>query len=256
MSPLVSWLMCTNREDEPLHRAIASCLNQTLQDLELVLVANGEDAASIARALQARYGHDNRVRLLSTEIRHLNFSLSLGLHHTRAALVARMDADDESMPDRLEIQCDFMQNNPDIAVLCAGYELVAPDRTVIGSVVPPLGDRQIRRQLPFRNPICHPTVMFRASSVKQVGGYLGGLHAEDYDLWSRLHANGACRFGSIDRCVLRYSAQPSGAARRSRSAYASMVSSQIRGFVESGDPRWLAGSVLSAAKMLIRSSGQ
>ena len=255
MSPLASWLMCTNREDALLHRAIASCLNQTLQDLELVLVANGENAAPIAQALQARYGHDNRFRLFSTEIRHLNFSLSMGLHHTRAEFVARMDADDESMPDRLEIQCDFMQHNPEVAVLCAGYELVAPDGTVIGSVVPPRGDRQIRRRLRFRNAICHPTVMFRASAVKQAGGYLGGLHAEDYDLWSRLHANGSNRFGSIDRCVLRYSAQPSGAARRSRTAYASMVSSQIRGFVESGDPRWLAGSALSAAKMLMRSRG-
>jgi glycosyltransferase involved in cell wall biosynthesis len=244
--------MCTNREDELLHRAIASCLNQTLQDLELVLVANGEHAATIERALQARYGHDDRIRLFSTEIRYLNFSLSLGLQHTRAEFVARMDADDESMPDRLEIQYDFMQHNPDVTVLCAAYELVAPDGTVVGGVVPPRSDRQIRSQLRYRNAICHPTVMFRASSVKQAGGYLGGLHAEDYDLWSRLHAIGSYRFGSIDRCVLRYSAQPSGAARRSRAAYASMASAQIRGFLESGDPRWLAGSALSVAKMLIR----
>jgi glycosyltransferase involved in cell wall biosynthesis len=253
MSPLVSWLMCTNREDELLHRAIASCLNQTLQDLELVLVANGEHAAPMARALQARYGHDDRIRLFSTEIRYLNFSLSLGLHHTRAAFVARMDADDECMPDRLEIQYDFMQHNPDVTVLCAAYELVAPDGTVVGKVIPPRSDHQIRSQLRYRNAICHPTVMFRASSVKQAGGYLGGLHAEDYDLWSRLHEVRSCRFGSIDRCVLRYSAQPSGAARRSRTAYASMASSQFRCFLRDGDPRWLAGSALSAAKMLMRS---
>ena len=255
MSPLVSWLMCTNREDELLHRTIASCLNQTLQDLELVLVANGESAAPIARALQARYGHDNRMRIFSTEVRHLNFSLSLGLHQTRAALVARMDADDESMPDRLEVQYDFMQHNLDVTVLCAAYELVAPDGTVVGSVVPPRRDHQIRSQLRYRNAICHPTVMFRASPVKQAGGYLGGLHAEDYDLWSRLHAIRSYRFGSIDRCVLRYSAQPSGDARRSRMAYASMASAQIYGFLQTGDPRWLAGSALSTAKMLIRGHG-
>jgi glycosyltransferase involved in cell wall biosynthesis len=244
--------MCTNREDELLHRAIASCLNQTLQDLELVLVANGEHAATIARALRARYGHDNRIRLFSTEVRHLTFSLSLGLHQTRAALVARMDADDESMLDRLSVQYDFMHHNPDVTVLCAGYELVAPDGTVVGTVVPPRSDHQIRSQLRYRNAICHPTVMFRASSVKQAGGYLGSIFAEDYDLWGRLHAIGSCRFGSIDRCVLRYSAHPSGAARRSRIAYGAMATTQVRCFLESGDPRWLAGSALSVAKMLIR----
>lgn len=255
MSPIASWLMCTNREDELLHRAIASCLNQTLHDFELVLVANGDEAVCIERSLRAQYGRDSRIRLLATETRHLNFSLSLGLHYAKAEFVARMDADDESTSNRLALQCDFMQRNPDVAVLCAGYDLVAPNGSVVASVDPPRGDEQIRRWLRFRNVICHPTVMFRASSVRQAGGYLGGLHAEDYDLWCRLHPYNSLRFGSIDDRVLRYSAQPSGAARRSRAAYASMVTSQVRSFIESGDPRWLVGSALSAAKMLVRSRG-
>jgi len=251
--PRATFLLCTNRSDPLLDRAILSCLKQTEQDFEILIVTNGANAHAIASELKSRFGHEVRVRIFSTEVRHLNFSLALGLHLARAPLVARIDADDVSAADRLALQIAFMHAHPDVGVLATGYELIDADGSVLSRVIPPTSDEAIRRQFYYRNPVCHPSVMIRVSAIRQIGGYLGGHHAEDYDLWCRLLVDGKWRISAIPQPLMRYNSDPTGLARRSRSAYVSMASTQVACLLMSKDPRWLLGVLVSIWKLLVRS---
>jgi len=250
--PAATFLLCTNRVDALLHRAVLSCFGQTEPHFELLIIVNGDASAEMEAELRVRYGHDSRVRVVSTEVRLLNFSLALGLHLARAPFIARIDSDDISSPERLAVQIAYMRANPDVAVLASGFELIDADGRVISQVDPELDRHSIRRQLFYRNPLCHPSVMLRATAVRQVGGYLGGHHAEDYDLWCRLMVDGRWQIAAIPELLLGYNSDPSGIARRSRNAYISMASTQLACLLASKDPRWLVGVVTSIWKLLFR----
>ena len=252
--PAVSWLLCTHVADEQLRLALQSCLNQTFTDYELVIVVNGPSAQNVAVAVRTWVGHDPRVRIFTTEVRHLIFSLSLGLHHARAALVARMDSDDLSKTYRLERQVAFMREHPEVAVLGSAYEMIDAGGRPLQKVQPPTSDIEIRRALLRGNPMCHPSVMFRRKVVLDAGGYLGALHAEDYDLWVRLSNDSVNQFANLPEICLGYRSVSVGTARRSRSAYASMAAAQFRNFIHGQGLSWAFAALLSTLKAFIRSS--
>jgi glycosyltransferase involved in cell wall biosynthesis len=252
--PAVSWLLCAHVVNDHLKQAIDSCLTQTFSNFELLVVANGPKAAEVAEAVRFWHSTDSRVRVFTTPIRQLPFSLSLGVHHARAELIARMDSDDLNRPHRLEHQVEFMLEHTDIAVLGTSYEIVDNDGNVRQTVAMPSTNSLIRRGLLHGNPLCHPTVMFRRQVVLDAGGYLGGLHAEDYDLWSRLALNPTIRFANLPQVCLGYRIVGVGVARRSRWAYASMAASQVRNFLAGAGLRWGVATALSVLKLLLRSS--
>jgi Glycosyl transferase family 2 len=247
-SPRVTWLLCTNSEGALLHRAMHSCLAQTMKDFELLLVVNGESVGRLVPLLTKAYAYDHRVKVVSTPVHLLNFSLSLGMHLAMAPFVARMDADDVSHPQRLERQLAFMENNDDVAVLGSSYDLIDSGGHIHGRVNLPETDHDIRMALRFRNPICHPAVMLRRHVVNAEGAYLGGKNAEDYDLWLRLARTAKWRFANLPEALLSYNVTPGGAARSSREAYANVAGAQLRQLLVTRDVRWLMGTAVTAAK--------
>ena len=251
--PAVSWLLCTHVADEQLRQAMQSCLNQSFTDFELLVVVNGASANDVAARVRLWFGGDSRVRLLITEVRHLTFSLGLGVHCARADLIARMDGDDLSRPDRLKRQVEFMELHPEITVLGSAYDLIDCDGILQQTVLLPTEDSGIRKALFRGNPICHPSVMFRRDAVLAIGGYLGGIYAQDYDLWARLAANPNNRFANLCEVCLSYRTEGAGRARRSRRAYASMAASQFRNFVQSAGFAWGLAALLSTAKAFVYS---
>ena len=250
--PKVSWLLCSNVANEQLRAAIDSCLNQSFEDFELIVVANGKRAAEVELIVGMWFPHETRLRIIKTEIQYLTFSLSLGLHYARAELIARMDSDDISYRHRLALQVEFMENNPAVVALGTAYDLIDSLGAILHTVTPSLSDLDIRKKLPYRNPMCHPTVMLRRSAVTSVGGYLGNIHAEDYDLWINLAADGQNKFANLPDVCLGYRAVSSGAARKARSAYAAMAASQVYAGLMSCRLQWFLGLFISIAKTLSR----
>ena len=246
--PSVSWLICANREDVLLYRAVNSCLSQTLTDFELLLIVNGPDVNRLASSLSLKFAADERVKVIGTSIHLLNFSLSLGIHHARAPFIARMDTDDIAAPERLETQLAYMRSHDDVAVLGSAYFLIDEHSNVKGKVEVPESDFSIRRALRFGNPICHPSVMLRRDAITAEGGYLGGKNAEDYDLWLRISMSKKWRFANLSTPLLSYNISPEGQARHSRAAYANVAGAQYRQFLLTRDIRWLLGASLSAGK--------
>ena len=255
-TPSVSWLLCTHVADEQLHLALKSCLHQTFTDFELLVVANGDAAEIIAAQIKQWVGLDSRLRIFTTEVRHLPFSLSLGLHHARADLVARMDSDDLSKSDRLQRQVNYMRSHPDVAVLGSCYEMIDSSGQVQQKVNLPLDDINIRKVLRWRNPICHPTVMFRKDVILRAGGYVGGLQAEDYDLWVRLATDQNVKFANLPEIYLSYRAIGAGPARGARAAYASVAGAQVRAFLMGGGIGWLFGAMATILKLILKSGSK
>ena len=251
-TPKVSWLLCSNVANDKLRAAIDSCLAQSFDDFELIVVANGKRASEVERVIGMWFPNEPRLRLFKTEIQHLNFSLSLGLHYARAELIARMDSDDVSYPFRLSLQVEFMESNPTVVVLGTAYELIDSVGDTVQSVRPPLSDREIRAELPFGNPMCHPTVMLRRSAATSVGGYLGFVYAQDYDLWLRLAADCQNRFANLPDVCLGYRAVSAGTARKARSAYAAMAASQVYAALMGCRLQYFFGLVISMAKAVSR----
>lgn len=251
-SPSVSWILCTHMGGPLLYRAIASCLGQTYADFELILVINGADVISIKEEVMSwDISCDSRVRIYETEIRHLSFSLSLGLHHANGKYIARMDGDDIAYPQRLQMQVEFMKNNPGISVLGTAFEVIDLLGNPISVVRNPMADNEIRQAMIFKNPICHPTVMIERSAVEAAGGYLGGNYSEDYDLWIRLSQYPEIKFANLSEVCLGYHSVGVGAARKSRDAYASMAGSQLRSFLISGNIKWIIAVLISFIKMTL-----
>jgi len=251
--PAVSWLVCSHLADELLRLALQSCLTQTFSDFELVFVANGPDADEVAAQVVAWFAHDGRLRIVTTEVRHLTFSLSLGLHLAQGELVARMDSDDIAAPHRLQLQTDFMAAHLEVSVLGTAYEWIDECGRSGRQVRPPLDDAAIRRALLMGNPLCHPSVMLRRRAVLDVGGYLGSVYAQDYDLWARLAADPATRFANLPDVCLGYRRVSVGDARGARSAYAAMAAAQFRNLAGGAGVRWGAAALLSWFKANWRS---
>lgn len=247
---LVSIALCSNTVNEYFYRAIDSLLSQTFKDIEIIIVLNGE-AKDKANEVVSKYENIECMKVIATNISYINHSLNLAIDHSSSKYVARMDADDISYPNRIEMQWKFMEANPQVGICGSWYDLIDKDDLFVSQVQKPCSDQDIRRSMIYRNPFCHPTVMFRKQIVASLGGYLNGMYAEDYDLWVRMVRVSELKFANIPKSLLGYRHISNGAARGSRIAYRSVSEIAWREFISSGSPRWLFASILSAIKAFI-----
>ena len=182
--PAVSVLMPVHDGAPWVHDAVESILTQTLEDLELIVVDDGSTDATPEILAGAR---DPRLRVERRERAGLTRSLNVALGLARSALIARLDADDVALPERLERQRAFLDAHAEVGLLGTGAREVDEAGRTAREVRPPADDRAIRRALIRRNPFVHSSVMMRRSVLERVGGYDEALPvAQDYDLWMRM----------------------------------------------------------------------
>ena len=185
-SPRVSVLMAVHDGAPWVKDAVASVLSQTLADLELIVVDDG--SADATPALLAGVG-DRRLRVERRSRAGLTRALNAALALARAPLVARLEADDVALPERLARQVAFLDAHPEVGVLGSAAREVNGDGREVRVVRPPEDDGALRRALIRENPMVHSTVTMRRSLVETVGGYDARFAvAQDYDLWMRLAA--------------------------------------------------------------------
>ena len=204
--PRVSVLLPVRNGAPFLREALESVLTQTLAEFELLVVDDG--STDETPEILASVG-DERLRVLRQDRLGLVPALNRAVAEARAPLLARMDADDVSLPDRLERQVAYLDARPEVALVAAGVETSGGARIVL-----PDDDAALRRRLLLRNPFAHGAVAVRAEALAQAGGYRADYGAnEDYDLWRRI-ARG-WRLGAVPEILYRYREHP-GAVTRSR----------------------------------------
>lgn len=190
--PRVAVVMPIHNAEKYLEEALRSLRDQTYGDFEVIAVNDGSTDAS-RQILEDFRLEDNGVHVRifdSQQNQGVTRALNYGLLMSRSEYVARMDADDVSMPERFERQVEFLDANRDVGVVGSrfwsmneGLENVIWDNSDI-----PLAPRDVARDLRDRCCVGHPTVMMRRRVVEVVGGYDESEECravEDYELWLR-----------------------------------------------------------------------
>lgn len=191
--------MCVYGGDNPewFRTAMDSILNQTAKPAEVVLVVDGPVPASLDSAIA---GYEAlpicKVIRLRENVGH-GEARRTGLNACANDLVALMDADDISAPDRFEKQLAMFANDPSLTIVGGNIsEFVDEPSNLVGIRTVFTTDSQIKTDMKKRCPMNQVTVMFRKSTVDAVGGFIDWFCEEDYYLWLRLMLKG-CVFANI-----------------------------------------------------------
>lgn len=185
MSSRVSILMSVYNGEKYLKQAVDSILGQTFGDFEFIVV---DDASTDGTAaVLDSYADVRIVRVKNAERTGLANSLNKGLSIAQGEYIARQDADDFSLPNRLEHEVKFLDEHPDIGLVGTACFQFSDSGMGEGLCKMPTDDQEIQYELLMRNCFIHGSVMARRSILHQVSGYNGEfLAAQDYDLWLRL----------------------------------------------------------------------
>ena len=183
--PKVTILMSVYNGERYLREAIDSILNQTFRDFEFLIINDGSTDST--KEILNSY-RDPRIKIINNKKNiGLTKSLNKGLRLASGEYIARQDADDISLPQRLEKQVEFLDSNSQTALVGSWTEVIDENektQEVWHSLAQP---HLLRWRLLFCNQFTHCAIMFRKNIVMQIEGYSEKMSsAQDYDLWSRI----------------------------------------------------------------------
>lgn len=177
--PQVSVCMPMYNASKYLRECIDSVLAQTFKDFEFLIVDDGSDDDSVE--IVKSY-HDDRIRLIENTHDYIG-SLNMLLDEARGKYIARMDADDVMMPERLQVQLEYMESHENIDILATSAILLDTEELMCD-----YSDcvTILKQDLLYANPIIHPTTFMRVSKLRRYGiKYEESFkYAEDYRLWT------------------------------------------------------------------------
>ena len=203
MNTPITVLMSVYNDLPYLQGAIESILNQTFTNFEFLIFDDASTDGS-NEVLQEYARQDSRIKLITNHLnRGLGFNLAEGVQIARSPWIARMDADDIALTNRLELQLNYVQAHPDISILggCA-IDIDSQDRFISERKVP-TNHQQIRKLI-WTNPFIHGTVLLNKASILKVGSYSRQLSKrQDYDLWFRC-AKAGLKFANLSQPLIKY----------------------------------------------------
>lgn len=186
-----SVLMSVYRKEKAayLKTSMESIFSQTIPTNDFVLICDGPLNSvldEIIEEMEEKFGEILHVVRLEKNS-GLGNALNIGIKYCKNELVARMDSDDISYPDRCERQLKVFEDKPEISI-CSGIveEFSVSQGQVDARRIPPETQEQILNFAKKRNPFNHPCVMYRKSAVEAAGGYQDFYLLEDYFLWVRM----------------------------------------------------------------------
>lgn len=192
MLPKYSVLMSIYVKEKPefFREALDSMLNQTAKPDEILIVEDGPLTESLYAVLDEYKAKYPQILHTIRNEKNLGLGLALnaGLKECKNELVARMDTDDISVPNRCEKQLEAFVEKPNLDIVGGNItEFIDSVDNKVGVRIVPQTDSEIREYLKKRCPLNHVTVMFKKSSIQKVGGYIDWFWNEDYYLWIRMY---------------------------------------------------------------------
>lgn len=201
---------------EYLKAAIDSMVNQTLLPDEIVIVKDGPITEELQQVLDEYCtNYPSLLNIVGYEKnRGLGLALNYGLEHCKNELVARMDTDDISKPNRCERQVDRFVEKPELAIVGSYIDEFVDDvQNVISTRKVPTNTKDIYNFAKRRSAFNHPAVMYRKSKVLEFGGYSDLKRNQDVDLFGRMLFAG-CKAENIDEALLWFRSSDDLAKRR------------------------------------------
>ena len=203
-----SVLQTVYKSDQPeaFKISLESMLHQTVKPDEIILVKDGavpQSLQNVIDSLDCQFpGIIVQVQLEKNV--GLGLALNEGLRRCKNELIARMDSDDISLPERCEKQLQMFANDPTLDIVgCPVKEFVGTPDNVVGTRNVPLDNQSIHKYARRRDPFNHPTVMYRKSKVMQYGPYGNYRKNQDTALWIDMLSNG-CKGANCDEYLLMF----------------------------------------------------
>ncbi|HUH13614.1 MAG TPA: glycosyltransferase [Longimicrobiales bacterium] len=207
--PVVTVLLPARNAQATVARAVESLLAGTLGEIRVLAVDDGSTDGTRAE-LERLAARDARVEVLEGGGRGLVAALNLALSHATSPYVARMDADDEALPRRLEASVAALEEDPSLGGVGTGVEMFREDAPVSPSMSAYAAwlnglttAERLWRERFVESPVCHPSVCLRRQVVVDAGGWEHGDFPEDYFLWLKLLEQGQ-RMRNLPEVLLRW----------------------------------------------------
>ncbi len=187
--PKVSIIMPTYNRIAMLEKAIQSVFDQSFTDWELIIIddASTDETEERMNELDSREDCVRYMRIPKIENKGISEYLNIGLRNSRGKYIARIDDDDYwCHKDKLKLQVEFMEKNPEYVVVGGGVILVDGNGDELFRYLKKETDEEIRSFALFSNPFTHATVLFKKDLALKLGGYKIIKHVEDMELWLRM----------------------------------------------------------------------
>ena len=233
-----SVLMSIYIKDNPkwLDESINSILNQTVKTNDFVIVKDGPITIELAEVINkytSLYPNVFNIIAMKENV-GLGPALNKGLLSCKNELVARMDSDDIAKNNRIEKELEIFKNNKDVDIVGTNaIEFIDDINNIIDYAVFPETNSEIYKYAKWRNPFCHPSVMFKKSKVIEAGNYQECHLCEDYDMWVRLIQNN-CICYNVQEVYLYWRVGTDFYKRRSGIKYTKSILSFLRKQYKSG----------------------
>lgn len=210
MPPVVSILMPVYKTASYLREAMDSVLSQTFTDFELIIL--NDCSPDNADEILDTYTDPRIVRYKGEKNVGLSNILNVGIGMARGEYIARMDSDDLSTPDRLQVQLDYLEAHPEVDLVSAGMQLFgAKDEVWIREQNP----EKVKIEALFHSPILHASSMWRRMRFEENGLRFRQemVPSEDYDLWTRAMVKGL-KLVNLRQVLYKYRIHPAQATTR------------------------------------------
>ena len=202
---MISVIMSTYKESEPqLRQSIESILNQTYEDFEYIIILDCPENKLHKTIIESYKEKDSRIRFYINEKNlGLTDSLNKGIQLAAGEFIARMDADDISLPNRFANQLKYIQDN-DYDLIGGITQMIDEDGDLIYSIQKvPTDYKKIKKILGYGQCIAHPTWFGRKVVFKALNGYRKIPLCEDYDFTLRAVLKGY-KISNLNKVVLKY----------------------------------------------------
>ena len=193
--PLISVIMPVHNAGFFLKEAVESILNQKNVLFELIIV-NDHSTDSAINNLPQYIKKDRRIKFITSSGRGVVAAMKTGVNLSQGQYIARMDADDITLPHRLSAQLVYLQQHPDIGIAGGQVKIISAARVDEGFQLYEKWLNQlcqpddINREIFIESPVPNPTAFFRREVYEQLDGYHDPEWAEDYDIWLRAYIAG------------------------------------------------------------------
>lgn len=188
-------------------QAVESIQAQTVEDWRLIVVDDSSTDAT-PDILSSFANNDSRILIREGAHKGIAAAATVGLAEVSAPLIARIDADDVAVPNRLEIQRNYLLAHPQVVAVGSYVRLIDAQNRRLGLRKAPTDPATIDITLKTRNCMCHPSSMIRTEALRRIGGYrVKFRNSLDYDLWLRLSEIGEISNQALE--LLLYRRHPS-----------------------------------------------
>ena len=199
-------------DDRYLAQTLQSINQQTLCGERINLLAVVDGGARVRDIQKMMLSNITKLpwKVIETANTGIVGTLNTGLNYSDTEFIARIDQDDLMFSNRLEIQLNYLQKNPEILCVGGQIELIDQFGVHLGFSYFPKSQWLISKTITLTSPMAHPSVMFRRRDIIALGGYRSNL-PEDWDLWLRLYETG--KISNLDSLLVKYRVHPNQLSR-------------------------------------------